>query len=495
MMVLALQHGASPDAIEGEASDDGNGDGDGGSGAGGVNGGGGVGGGGSSHDGPPVTGMSALHLAIMHRGVPLVRDLLAARADPNPPADGKGYSALMVACHVACEDSIHLLLEAKADPEARPCGATTALRVCLQTLSAERMPCAMILLENRLVNGHAEELLHSSILEGRADVVEVLLHKHVSPNGWEHAAELQAKRVDPPLVVAARKGQFECMRSLLRFGADALVKSELHENAVLAAARLGGNRQCITLAQDAAAHQQQQQQQAEEEEGHEQQQQQQQEQEEQEEAAAEAGAAEAEAEEERAYRAAMEEDADAIQRELGGRLIDAARKGNTQELVALLAFGVDPNHSEMHGNDVHEWSALRGAFTSLDSAKFCDQDICLICLLAAKADPTRTLVDGWDLATAAAHSPGCATEIVEHICKPRQPGSARSAAGGIQGFAQHQAQRLPPGVFVRWVPTVVGLCCIPFLPYLDPPAEKVIDAAFDYAWPVDETMPKKEHAH
>ena len=62
-------------------------------------------------------------------------------------------------------------------------------------------------------------------------------------------------------------------------------------------------------------------------------------------------------------------------------------------------------------------------------------------------------------------------------------------------FAQHQAQRLPPGVFVRWVPTVVGLCCIPFLPYLDPPAEKVIDAAFDYAWPVDETMPKKEHAH
>ena len=439
MMVLALQHGASPDAIEGEASDDGgNGDGDGGSGAG-VNGGGG-GGGGASHDGAPVTGMSALHLAIAHRGVPLVRDLLAARADPNPPADGKGYSALMVACHVACEDSIHLLLEAKADPEARPCGATTALRVCLQTLSAERMPCAMILLENRLVNAHAEELLHSSILEGRADVVEVLLHKHVSPNGWEHAAELQAKRVDPPLVVAARKGQFECMRSLLRFGADALVKSELHENAVLAAARLGGNRQCITLAQDAAAHQQQQQQQAEEEEEHQQQQQQQQEQEEQE--GRRRGRGGGGAEEERAARAAMEEDADAIQRELGGRLIDAARKGNTQELVALLAFGVDPNHSEMHGNDVHEWSALRGAFTSLDSAKFCDQDICLICLLAAKADPTRTLVDGWDLATAAAHSPGCATEIVEHICKPRQPGSARSAAGGIQGFAQHQAHPL-----------------------------------------------------
>lgn len=52
-------------------------------------------------------------------------------------------------------------------------------------------------------------------------------------------------------------------------------------------------------------------------------------------------------------------------------------------------------------------------------------------------------------------------------------------------FAQHQAHRLPPGPVARWVPTAVGLCCIPFLPYLDPPAEKVIDAAFEYAWPVE----------
>jgi len=55
--------------------------------------------------------------------------------------------------------------------------------------------------------------------------------------------------------------------------------------------------------------------------------------------------------------------------------------------------------------------------------------------------------------------------------------------------AQHQAHRLPPGILARWVPTVVGLACIPFLPYLDPPAEKVIDAAFDYAWPKDGTGP------
>ena len=60
-------------------------------------------------------------------------------------------------------------------------------------------------------------------------------------------------------------------------------------------------------------------------------------------------------------------------------------------------------------------------------------------------------------------------------------------------FAQHQAHRLPAGPVARWVPTAVGLCCIPFLPYLDPPAEVAIDAAFDYAWPNDGTLPAKAH--
>lgn len=50
-------------------------------------------------------------------------------------------------------------------------------------------------------------------------------------------------------------------------------------------------------------------------------------------------------------------------------------------------------------------------------------------------------------------------------------------------FAQHHAHRLPPGPLTKWAPTLVGLCCIPFLPYLDPPAEHAIDAAFEYAWP------------
>ena len=39
-------------------------------------------------------------------------------------------------------------------------------------------------------------------------------------------------------------------------------------------------------------------------------------------------------------------------------------------------------------------------------------------------------------------------------------------------FAQHQAHRLPAGPVARWAPTVVGLACIPFLPYLDPPSRE-----------------------
>lgn len=59
-------------------------------------------------------------------------------------------------------------------------------------------------------------------------------------------------------------------------------------------------------------------------------------------------------------------------------------------------------------------------------------------------------------------------------------------------FAQHQAHRLPPGPVARWVPTIVGLACIPFLPYLDPPAEHAIDAAFEYAWPPEKKPIKAE---
>ena len=62
-------------------------------------------------------------------------------------------------------------------------------------------------------------------------------------------------------------------------------------------------------------------------------------------------------------------------------------------------------------------------------------------------------------------------------------------------FAQHQAHRLPPGLIARWIPTLVGLGCIPFLPYVDHPTEQGIDMAFEYAWPVEEGSSHTEKKH
>ena len=62
-------------------------------------------------------------------------------------------------------------------------------------------------------------------------------------------------------------------------------------------------------------------------------------------------------------------------------------------------------------------------------------------------------------------------------------------------FAQHQAHRLPPGLIARWIPTLVGLGCIPFLPYVDHPTEQGIDMAFEYAWPVEGSSATEKKHH
>mmetsp|Transcript_43359 Transcript_43359/g.92832 ORF Transcript_43359/g.92832 Transcript_43359/m.92832 type:complete len:354 (+) Transcript_43359:155-1216(+) len=56
---------------------------------------------------------------------------------------------------------------------------------------------------------------------------------------------------------------------------------------------------------------------------------------------------------------------------------------------------------------------------------------------------------------------------------------------------QGQLHRLPPHPYVRWVPTAVALCCIPFLPLVDEPVEHFLHEAFSAAWPLPDE-PKKE---
>jgi len=42
---------------------------------------------------------------------------------------------------------------------------------------------------------------------------------------------------------------------------------------------------------------------------------------------------------------------------------------------------------------------------------------------------------------------------------------------------------LPAGFVARWIPSLVGLACIPLMPYIDVPVEHLIDAGFERVWP------------
>mmetsp|Transcript_19044 Transcript_19044/g.40353 ORF Transcript_19044/g.40353 Transcript_19044/m.40353 type:complete len:82 (+) Transcript_19044:1134-1379(+) len=52
-------------------------------------------------------------------------------------------------------------------------------------------------------------------------------------------------------------------------------------------------------------------------------------------------------------------------------------------------------------------------------------------------------------------------------------------------LVQGALKSMPQTKVVRWLPSVIGLSCIPLMPYIDHPVEGVIDAAFDAAWPVE----------
>lgn len=52
-------------------------------------------------------------------------------------------------------------------------------------------------------------------------------------------------------------------------------------------------------------------------------------------------------------------------------------------------------------------------------------------------------------------------------------------------MGQRAVKSLPPGRIQFWLPSVIGLACIPFMPYVDEPIEHVIEMGFDKAWPVE----------
>ena len=90
------------------------------------------------------------------------------------------------------------------------------------------------------------------------------------------------------------------------------------------------------------------------------------------------------------------------------------------------------------------------------------------------------------------HVPGTSQTRPRHVpdtsqTRPRHvPDTSQTRLRGLSRplLTHTSASRpLPSPCQSSWAPTVAGLMCIPLLPYLDPPAEHVIDAAFEYAWP------------
>lgn len=61
--------------------------------------------------------------------------------------------------------------------------------------------------------------------------------------------------------------------------------------------------------------------------------------------------------------------------------------------------------------------------------------------------------------------------------------------------AQGLATKLPKGPIAFWFPSAVGLCLIPFMPYVDEPIEHAIDAGFEAAWPTPADAPAHGRGH
>lgn len=102
------------------------------------------------------------------------------------------------------------------------------------------------------------------------------------------------------------------------------------------------------------------------------------------------------------------------------------------------------------------------------------------------------------------HCDGHSSEVVAATCVHTavfQIVASLALPAAIIHTAVHQTQHLLEKprfaknvTLVKYGPSGIGLAIIPFLPFMDPPLEYVIDAAFDRAWPAWR-VGEKEHHH
>ncbi len=163
---------------------------------------------------PQVDGMTALHWAVYHDRLDLVRRLLDAGADASA-ANRYGVIPLSLACANGNAEVASALLAAGADPNAVLPGGETVFMTAART---GRIEVVEALYEAGADIRFREPKRGQTALmwaaaEGNLEVVELLLEVGADPN-----ATLDSGYT--PLLFAVREGRSEVMEALLRAGVD-----------------------------------------------------------------------------------------------------------------------------------------------------------------------------------------------------------------------------------------------------------------------------------
>jgi ankyrin repeat protein len=178
-------------------------------------------------------GTTALHWAVYHDDLKLAERLLAAGADPNARNDYEA-TPLGEAAVVGNVAMIRRLLEAGADPEGANSDGQTPLMVIARTSNVE---AAELLLKRGAKVDTREKWRGQTALmwaaaERQPAMVKLLLKRGADPearsnvNEWERQVTAEPRmQARPsggftPLLYAARSGCAECVRLLVKAGAD-----------------------------------------------------------------------------------------------------------------------------------------------------------------------------------------------------------------------------------------------------------------------------------
>ena len=178
-------------------------------------------------------GTRALHWAVHHDQLELVRRLLEAGADPSV-ANDYGATPMSEAAVVGNVEVIRALLEAGADVDSPNPDGQTALMVVARTDNVE---AASVLLDhgadlNRVERWRGQTALIWAAAQGQAEMVRELASRGADVNArskvndWERQVTGEPRAIHRPaggltaLLYAVREGCLECVRILVEAGAD-----------------------------------------------------------------------------------------------------------------------------------------------------------------------------------------------------------------------------------------------------------------------------------